>query len=332
MLQAGASSLLGMRLADLIAKPTTASPIGRPRHFGKAKNVILLYLYGAVSQIDTLDPKPDAPAEIRGPFRSIATKVPGVRFGEHLPLFAERMDRITLVRSMTEHIADPQRRPCRHRHSTDRHSDGSECPRSAALAVLRVGRRLSRKQPGRRPPVIPRNILLPWRQRPRLPGNRAGFYGGFLGPRYDPTALDFQGRGNVATSLEPNNPYVGIEPGATFHFPATCSRRRSRSTGFVAAAPCSINSPTNKDGWPAMRLRQGYDELQQIALGLCDSGSLPVALDLDREPGALRARLWSSSLRPVGAFGPTPDRSGLADCDRAVGRICRGQFGVGYAQ
>jgi hypothetical protein len=140
------------------------------------------------------------------------------------------------------------------------------------------------------PPVIPRNILLPWRQSARLPGNRAGFYGGFLGPRYDPTALDFPGRGNVATSLEPNNPYVGIEPGATFHFSATAlapeitlDRFRGRRTLLDQLADQQRRLARNAP-------RQGYDELQQIALGLCDSGSLPVALNLDREPGALRAR------------------------------------------
>ena len=57
-----------------------------------------------MSQIDTLDPKPDAPAEIRGPFRSIATKVPGVRLGEHLPRLADRLDRVTVVRSMNHPV------------------------------------------------------------------------------------------------------------------------------------------------------------------------------------------------------------------------------------
>src|SRR3954467_10181495 len=77
----------------------------RPRQnlggFGKAKSVIVLYLYGSPSQMDTLDPKPDAPAEARGEFATIPTKLSGVRVCEHLPRIAGLLDRVALVRSMT---------------------------------------------------------------------------------------------------------------------------------------------------------------------------------------------------------------------------------------
>ena len=74
--------------------------------------VILLMLVGGPSQLETFDPKPDAPEEIRGPFRSIATRVPGIRIGEHLPRLAARMDRFALIRSHAPRRgADPRDRP-----------------------------------------------------------------------------------------------------------------------------------------------------------------------------------------------------------------------------
>jgi uncharacterized protein (DUF1501 family) len=62
--------------------------------------VILLMMVGGPSQLETFDPKPDAPTEIRGPFRSIETAVPGVRVVEHLGEVARRMRRLTLIRSL----------------------------------------------------------------------------------------------------------------------------------------------------------------------------------------------------------------------------------------
>jgi len=67
---------------------------------GKAKSVICLFLFGGWSQFETFDPKPDAPVEVRGPFKSIASSVCGLRVCEHLPLLARRMDRLALVRSV----------------------------------------------------------------------------------------------------------------------------------------------------------------------------------------------------------------------------------------
>ncbi len=68
--------------------------------------VILLMMVGGPSQLETFDPKPDAPDEIRGPFRAIETAIPGVRLGEHLPGIARRMGRLTLIRSLF-HDASP---------------------------------------------------------------------------------------------------------------------------------------------------------------------------------------------------------------------------------
>lgn len=68
--------------------------------------VLLVHLVGGPSQIDTWDPKPDASIECRGPFRSIATRLPGVRLTELFPLLADRLDRVCLVRTL-HHDADP---------------------------------------------------------------------------------------------------------------------------------------------------------------------------------------------------------------------------------
>ncbi|MEN9672190.1 MAG: hypothetical protein RL553_455, partial [Planctomycetota bacterium] len=67
----------------------------------KAKSVILVNLFGGPSHIDTFDMKPDAPKEIRGEFKSIASKIPGYQICEHLPLIASRLDKTTLIRTVS---------------------------------------------------------------------------------------------------------------------------------------------------------------------------------------------------------------------------------------
>src|SRR5579871_6565349 len=63
-------------------------------------NCILLFLVGGPSQLETFDPKPDAPSHIRGPFGSIPTAIPGVRLGEHLPKTARLANQFAIVRSV----------------------------------------------------------------------------------------------------------------------------------------------------------------------------------------------------------------------------------------
>jgi hypothetical protein len=65
----------------------------------RARSVLLVWLWGAPSHLDTCDPKPNAPAEYRGPFSTIATRTPGVRYSELLPRLAARSDQYTLIRS-----------------------------------------------------------------------------------------------------------------------------------------------------------------------------------------------------------------------------------------
>ena len=95
VLHAGGGLLAWLGLSRLAGAAAVGVGQGRPR----AKHCILVYLLGGPPHLDMWDPKPEAPAEIRGPFESIATSVPGVRFGEHLPLLARRADRFAIVRS-----------------------------------------------------------------------------------------------------------------------------------------------------------------------------------------------------------------------------------------
>jgi uncharacterized protein (DUF1501 family) len=95
-LQAGLAGVAGLSLPDLLR----CRGQGPAADHADRKAVILIWLSGGPSQLDTWDPKPAAPSEVRGPFGSIATRVPGVRISEYFPLQATIMDRLALVRSV----------------------------------------------------------------------------------------------------------------------------------------------------------------------------------------------------------------------------------------
>jgi len=94
-LQVGASSVLGLSLADALRAKEAGG-----RNPGSAKAVILLWLWGGPSQLDTFDPKPNAPLEYRGPFATIPTRIPGVRFTELFPKLAGASDKLALIRTL----------------------------------------------------------------------------------------------------------------------------------------------------------------------------------------------------------------------------------------
>ncbi len=110
ILRAGFLGLGGLSLGDLLRHSASASPSADHGSAtgvsGRKKSVILYFLHGGPSHLETYDLKPHATAEIRGPFQPVATNVPGIDVCEHLPLQAQRADRFTLIRSVTHDEAD----------------------------------------------------------------------------------------------------------------------------------------------------------------------------------------------------------------------------------
>lgn len=102
LLSVGSIPLIGLSLPQWFQRQAVAAndAAGRPPGFGRAKSVIFVYLQGAPSHIDLWDPKPDAPAEIRGEFRPIATAAEGVFLGEVLPKIAQHTDKFTIIRTV----------------------------------------------------------------------------------------------------------------------------------------------------------------------------------------------------------------------------------------
>lgn len=96
-LQTGLAGVAGLSLADRLrlSARAAANPPSNDR-----RAVIVFWLSGGPSHIDMWDPKPEAPSEIRGPYQTIGTKVPGIDVCEHLPLQASVMDKLTVIRSV----------------------------------------------------------------------------------------------------------------------------------------------------------------------------------------------------------------------------------------
>ncbi len=183
LLQAGAVGLLGLGSGDLVA--LRAVNAARPRE--RARSAIYIFLSGGLAQHESFDLKPDAPDTIRGEFRPIATRTPGVQICEHLPRLAARSERWALCRSLTHpsndhslghHIMLTGRseRPLGFDPSRPRPAD---FPALAAVAHYAVAAR------NNLPPAVVLPHLLVHRTGRIIPGQFAGE----MGPRWDPWVI-----------------------------------------------------------------------------------------------------------------------------------------------
>jgi hypothetical protein len=285
LLQAGGVSLLGLSLGEL----AEATPAGR----APARHVILLFLYGGVSQLDTFDPKPHAPEDIRGPFGTVATRLPGVRLGEHLPRLASVLDRVALVRSMSHPY--PIHGVAYAVTGIDRVDIPMELNRHDSRHWPYFGSVLDyledRDRPGRAVPAVPRTLHLPWLQSTRsAPHQRAGYFAGFLGPRYNPVVAEFVGRAAGGPTYRPGDPHGGVAAGARFAIADT-----------ALAAGLTLDRLDRRVSLLEQFDRQRRDldrtgagaalgRSRQLALSVTTSPRLRRALDLGREPPRLRER------------------------------------------
>ena len=163
----------------------------RPRRTpGRAKACILIFQWGGPSQLDTWDPKPDAPADVRGPFRAIETSVPGVRIGEHFPMLAARAHRLAIIRSMGHddlaHLSSVHR--LQTGHLAPRPKSDADGPSPADWPHL--GSVVAKVRP--RGGVLPPSVILPWTvAHPAAPGGKApGQHAGWLGKAHDPFLVE----------------------------------------------------------------------------------------------------------------------------------------------
>ncbi|MFK8112893.1 MAG: DUF1501 domain-containing protein [Rubripirellula sp.] len=104
LMRVGGLTALGLQLSDFFQLQRAMAATGLPT--AKAKACILIWLDGGPSHLETFDPKPESPAEVRGPLETIATKIPGVRFSECLPKTAAMADKLTIIRSMTSPLGE----------------------------------------------------------------------------------------------------------------------------------------------------------------------------------------------------------------------------------
>jgi hypothetical protein len=285
MLRAGGLSLYGLSLTDFYRlQADTPAPSPRPLSsgFGQAKACILLYLYGAPSQLEVFDLKPNAPVEIRGEFKPAVTSVPGLSICEHLPRTARVMHLTTLIRSMT--------------HPFDIHSaaysltgtpttdipmelnphDGRHWPFfGSVLDYLRIksGRPLRRD--------IPYCVGLPFQFSSFSPFKRGGPYGGFLGSGFNPVWSEFIGpapKGDPYRGITPQGRFQLGQPGVPDLTLDRLSRRRS------------ILQQLDRQQSLVARNGRGFDRQQQMAFDLVTSPRIRQALDVKREPVPLRER------------------------------------------
>src|SRR5690242_10429126 len=102
LLEAAGAGLLGLSLPGVLA----AESVAARRPAARARSVVFLFLFGGPSQLETFDLKPDAPEKIRGPFRPIVARTPGLLISENLPKLAAISDKFCVIRSLTHPYND----------------------------------------------------------------------------------------------------------------------------------------------------------------------------------------------------------------------------------
>ena len=266
-----------------------ASPvIDRPAK--QAQSVICLFLFGGWSQLETFDPKPNAPEDVRGPYKAIPSSLAGFPVCEHIPQIGRRLDRVAVVRSVHSNDAN---------HNTSDILTGRHAT-IGGTALKGINPGIPHDWPyfmsaiqhlrGTRD-ELPRNLKLPTNMCvPNRLGllegyNRTGPFGGFLGAQHDPVCTRF---GNTAEKLfQPS----GVRAGTLSFVPAGIelgpdmtldhlSRRADLLQQFEASRATALRSAATSK----------LDASRQNALELMTSDRFRKALDLSAEPVKLRDR------------------------------------------
>ena len=257
-LQAGALGALGLSLVDLMA----ARSQGAVAEGHDERSVIMIFNLGAPSQLDTWDPKPAAPSEIRGPFKAIATQSPAIEISEIFPKMAQHADKFSLVRSCY-HTAAAVHDTGHQMMQTGRlFTGGVNTPHAGcALSFLR-GRKSD----------LPAHVILP-EPMGRTGGNMPhGQDAGFLGKAHDPFAL-------MADPSQPNFQVPDMLPPSSIGAARLDRRRKLRG----------IVDETVKN-FEASDSAQLLDSNFQAAFRLMTSVQAREAFDLSKESTAVRER------------------------------------------
>ena len=254
-LHVGALVPFGLTLPNLLA----AKPQGAP---DKDVNCIMLFLVGGPSHIDTWDPKPKAPAEVRGPFNPAATSVPGMQITEIFPQMAKHADKFSLVRSVY-HTATAVHDTGHQMMQTGRlFTGGVEHPHAGCVLGYLKGQRGE----------VPAHVLMP-KPIGRTGGNMPhGQSAGYLGKQYDPFVLNADPNApkfTVPDLLPPD--YIG----------AVRAERRQKMRDAVDGAVAAFEkSPQAKQ----------LDENFNLAYRLMSSAQAREAFALDQESATNRDR------------------------------------------
>ncbi len=267
-LRVGAAGVLGATVPvsrHALAAATPETGVGR------AKSVMIVMLSGGPSQLDMLDPKPDAPAEVRGEFKAIPTTIPGVAVCEHLPRLAQQTDRWCIVRSMAHrehnhllatHVAltgRPTPVP-RGGSDLDRVETRSDFPNyAAALSYVRP-----------RTDGIPSGVTLP-NYMIEGPLTWPGQHAGFLGAKYDPWQI--QGDPN-----DKNFRASALAMPTDMDLPRLQNRR-----ALLQSFSRGDRQLTNTDA-------SSFREQQDVAFNLLTSGKMTEAFEINRESDENRDR------------------------------------------
>jgi hypothetical protein len=278
-LQAGGLSLLGGLFG-----PGNARPAQGPRRPGKAKSVIVLYLFGGAATQDMVDLKPDAPDTIRSQFKPIATNVADIQVCEHLPLLAQWMHKIAIVRSvnhkagchnmMPSFTGFPEPVPV----TAGTRVDG--LPPSMGSVCEYLDRQKSEGRSNEFPGYVHMPNWLSWGTSFRYPGPG----GHFLGRRYDPMYTECQPHIDNPPEKGDYHPHVlrGVPrlpnttppPGITLD---QMNERRRLIDQF-------------DDQLKGSSGRSSFEQAQQQAFTLLNSRKIKSAFDLDAVPVPLRER------------------------------------------
>jgi len=269
LLQAGALSLLGAGLPRIAGAGDAGSgPVG----FGSAKACIFLFMWGGPSQLETFDPKPHAPSEVRGEFNPIDTAAPGVQICELFQNLSQQMDKVAVVRSLNH--TDPAHLSSGHATLTGHWAPviNSDAAPPSEKDTPHIGSMMSRLRPI--PATLPSFVTMPWLAlHPAAPGGRApGQHGGWLGHKFDPFLV----------TGDPSKPDWNV-PALRLIDGMSAERLQDRRAllGMVDAQRAALD-----------RSAQVVDVAgqQQQAFQLLGSDRTRQAFDLNGEPDAVRDR------------------------------------------